>query len=123
MSKELPSLEDMMHNSSDIDIDNLEAQFSLLNSKYGKSKTAGGGVGMDVLKSPGKAAKQTADVEVKKKKKRKVILPKNYLLNPNIPLDAERWLPLRERSYYKGKRRKKNAVGKGTQGAVSSSSK
>jgi len=71
------------------------------------------------LKSPdAKSSANAADTTAKKakKKKRKVKLPKNY--NPAIPLDLERWLPLRERSYYKGKRRKKNAIGKGTQGAV-----
>lgn len=55
------------------------------------------------------------------KKKRKVILPKNF--DPTATIDPERWLPLRERSYYRGRRnnKKKNqAVGKGTQGAVSS---
>ena len=66
------------------------------------------------VKSPGKIG----SIDTKKKKKRKGKLPKNY--NPAIPVDTERWLPLRERSYYKGKRnKKKNAIGKGTQGAVS----
>lgn len=37
-------------------------------------------------------------------------LPKNY--NPEVDPDPERWLPRRERSYYKGKRQKKTAVGK-----------
>jgi len=71
------------------------------------------------VKSPEQKAKSAANEKLKKKKKRKIRLPKNF--NPNIPLDKERWLPLRERSYYKGKRnKKKNAIGKGTQGAVSS---
>jgi signal recognition particle subunit SRP72 len=124
LSKELPSLEDVLANSN-LDIDNLEAQFSLLNSKYGKSKvlTAGGAqeAGAKSPKSPAKSTGGggggTEAEKTKKKKKTKIILPKNY--NPNIPVDQERWLPLRERSYYKGKRKKKNAVGKGTQGAVS----
>ena len=43
-------------------------------------------------------------------------LPKN----PDAELDAERWLPRRERSYYKGKRRdKRKEISKGPQGAVS----
>jgi len=56
----------------------------------------------------------------KSKKKRKPRYPKNY--NPegdNGPIDAERWTPLRDRSYYKGKRRdKKGKIGKGNQGTV-----
>lgn len=45
-------------------------------------------------------------------------MPKNY--DPSAPIDQERWLPLRERSYYKGRRnKKKGGVGKGTQGSVS----
>ncbi|OAF69511.1 hypothetical protein A3Q56_02732 [Intoshia linei] len=66
---------------------------------------------------------------VKKTKKKKTIqqlflgkpgicldkLPKN--LDRNQPIDDERWLPLRDRSYYKPKRRKRNIV-KGSQGSV-----
>lgn len=66
LSKELPSLEDVLSNSN-IDIDTLENQFSLLNSKYAKSKSLGtGGV-----KSPdqSKSAPQTADLKVEKKKR------------------------------------------------------
>lgn len=37
-------------------------------------------------------------------------LPKNY--NAEVDPDPERWLPKRERSYYKGKRQKKVTVGK-----------
>lgn len=50
-----------------------------------------------------------------------VRLPKKY--DPSSKPDPERWLPLRERSYYRGKRGKRGkqaAVGKGTQGAVGS---
>lgn len=73
------------------------------------------------MKSPdAKSPAGTVENELKKKKKkkRKIRLPKNY--NPGIAVDPERWIPLRERSYYKGKRNKKrNTIGKGTQGAVS----
>ena len=42
-------------------------------------------------------------------------------IDPNVQLDQERWLPLKERSYYKGKRNKKKiGIGKGTQGSVTS---
>jgi|SRR6185312_16184713 len=50
----------------------------------------------------------------KKKHKRKPLLPKNY--DPNTPPDPERWLPKRERSTYRGKRKKQ--LNKGSQGAA-----
>ncbi|CAF0799244.1 unnamed protein product [Brachionus calyciflorus] len=114
LSKELPSLEDVAADS-DVDVDSLESNFSLLNSKFARSKT----VASTGPKSPDQSKAGETSVKPKKKKKnRKVKLPKNY--NPNIPLDPERWIPLRERSYYKGRRNKKrNQIGKGTQGAVS----
>ena len=46
----------------------------------------------------------TEVVKEKKKPKRKPRLPKNY--DANVPSDPERWLPLRERSYYRRSRRK-----------------
>jgi signal recognition particle subunit SRP72 len=115
LSKQLPSLQDIVANSN-LDIDALETQFSLLNFKTSKLKSS---IASGQVKSPEQKAKSAENEKLKKKKKRKIRLPKNF--NPNIPLDKERWLPLRERSYYKGKRnKKKNAIGKGTQGAVSS---
>lgn len=117
LSKELPSLEDIAINSN-MDIDSLESQFSTLSFKYSKSKAA---TGTAQMKSPDKLSttNQTSE-KLKKKKKRKIQLPKNF--DPNAPIDQERWLPLKERSYYKGRRNKKKntGVGKGTQGAVSS---
>lgn len=49
-------------------------------------------------------------------------LPKNY--DPNVTPDPERWLPMRERSYYRGKKKgkKKDQIGKGTQGATAGAS-
>uniref|UniRef100_A0A8C7YE50 Signal recognition particle SRP72 subunit RNA-binding domain-containing protein n=1 Tax=Oryzias sinensis TaxID=183150 RepID=A0A8C7YE50_9TELE len=43
---------------------------------------------------------------------------KNY--DPKATPDPERWLPMRERSYYRGRKKgkKKEQVGKGTQGAT-----
>ena len=115
LSKQLPSLQDIVANSN-LDIDTLDTQFSLLNFKTSKLKSS---VTSGQVKSPEQKTKAAESEKLKKKKKRKIRLPKNF--NPNIPLDKERWLPLRERSYYKGKRnKKKNAIGKGTQGAVSS---
>ncbi len=82
----------------------------MLSTRYGKTKS-----------KPDEAKSVATDLNKKKKnkkKKKKVQLPKN--IDPNVPIDAERWLPLRERSYYKDKRKKKgqSGIGKGTQGAV-----
>lgn len=45
-------------------------------------------------------------------------LPKNC--DPKATPDQERWLPMRERTYYRGKKKgkKKEQIGKGTQGAT-----
>jgi signal recognition particle subunit SRP72 len=43
-----------------------------------------------------------APATVKPKRKRKPLLPKNYV--PGAPVDPERWLPLRERSSYRKKK-------------------
>lgn len=59
-------------------------------------------------------------IKTKKKRKRKPRLPKNY--DPNIAPDPERWLPLRERSYYrKGKKKGVSATARGTQGTSAAS--
>lgn len=49
-------------------------------------------------------------------------LPKNY--DPKVTPDPERWLPMKERSYYRGKKKgkKKDQIGKGTQGATAGAS-
>jgi len=55
--------------------------------------------------------------EKKKKKKKKKILPKDL----NAPVDPERWIPMKFRSYYKNKKktRRDREMGKGaSQGAV-----
>lgn len=55
-----------------------------------------------------------------KKKKRKPRLPKNF--DPNATPDPERWLPLREKSYYRKSRRKGMApTARGTQGTSAAS--
>ena len=114
LSKELPSLEDIMANSA-LDLDTLESQFSLLSSKYSKLLKTGS----SQVKSPDakvKTGDNKASIE-KTKKKRKIKLPKN--MDPRAVIDPERWIPLKERSYYRGRRnKKKGALGKGTQGAV-----
>uniref|UniRef100_A0A0M3KBF0 Signal recognition particle subunit SRP72 n=1 Tax=Anisakis simplex TaxID=6269 RepID=A0A0M3KBF0_ANISI len=58
----------------------------------------------------------------KRKRKRKVILPKNY--DPKVPPDPERWLPKQERTAYKkklNKRHKDREIGRGTQGTTAAS--
>lgn len=49
-------------------------------------------------------------------------LPKNY--DPKATPEPERWLPMRERTYYRGKKKgkKKEQIGKGTQGATAGAS-
>uniref|UniRef100_A0A8C7E2J0 Signal recognition particle subunit SRP72 n=1 Tax=Naja naja TaxID=35670 RepID=A0A8C7E2J0_NAJNA len=49
-------------------------------------------------------------------------LPKNY--DPKMTPDPERWLPMRERTYYRGRKKgkKKDQIGKGTQGAMTAAS-
>lgn len=49
-------------------------------------------------------------------------LPKNC--DPKATPDPERWLPMRERTYYRGKKKgkKKEQIGKGTQGATAGAS-
>ncbi|CAH8827948.1 unnamed protein product [Trichobilharzia szidati] len=52
-----------------------------------------------------------------KRKKRKIRLPKNY--QPGVLPDPDRWLPRRERTHYRGKRRdKRYAPTRGPQGQV-----
>ncbi|CAJ0585607.1 unnamed protein product, partial [Mesorhabditis spiculigera] len=54
-----------------------------------------------------------------RKRKRKVILPKNY--DPSVAPDPERWLPKQERSTWKAKKGKKyrdRDIGRGTQGST-----
>jgi signal recognition particle subunit SRP72 len=55
-----------------------------------------------------------------KKRKRKPRYPKGFdPANPGPPPDPERWLPKRERSSYRPKRKDKRAPVRGAQGAVS----
>ena len=58
----------------------------------------------------------TPILKKRNKKKKKGKLPKSGIEVGD--LDPERWLPRRERSYYRGKRKdKRKEVGKGTQGS------
>ena len=55
----------------------------------------------------------------RKRKKRKPKLPKNY--DPTVPPDPERWLPLKERSYYRRGKKKGFIALRGTQGSSAAS--
>ncbi|KAJ8269364.1 hypothetical protein COCON_G00119710 [Conger conger] len=106
LSKHLPSPETMSFN---VDVDELENSHG---ATYVRKKAAKV-TGESLPKEEGQG-----DVK-KKKKKKKSKLPKNY--DPKATPDPERWLPMRERSYYRGRKKgkKKEQVGKGTQGATS----
>jgi signal recognition particle subunit SRP72 len=68
-----------------------------------------------------KAVKATAGDKTKKKKKRKPRLPKNH--DPASKPDPERWLPKKERSYYRPRRGAKESVRRGAQGSASASTR
>ncbi|NXT29657.1 SRP72 protein, partial [Syrrhaptes paradoxus] len=109
LSKHLPSLDTM---SLKVDVDALENSYG---ATYVRKK-AGKLTGENQQKEQGQV-----DVK-KKKKKKKGKLPKNY--DPKVTPDPERWLPMRERSYYRGRKKgkKKDQVGKGTQGSTTAGS-
>ncbi|KFV41157.1 Signal recognition particle subunit SRP72, partial [Gavia stellata] len=109
LSKHLPSSDTM---SLKVDVDALENSHG---ATYVRKK-AGKLTGDNQQKEQG-----TGDVK-KKKKKKKGKLPKNY--DPKVTPDPERWLPMRERSYYRGRKKgkKKDQVGKGTQGSTTAGS-
>ncbi|XP_017927447.2 signal recognition particle subunit SRP72 [Manacus vitellinus] len=109
LSKHLPSSDTM---SLKVDVDALENSHG---ATYVRKK-AGKLTGDNQQKEQGQG-------EVKKKKKKKKgKLPKNY--DPKVTPDPERWLPMRERSYYRGRKKgkKKEQVGKGTQGSTTAGS-
>ncbi|XP_043915380.1 signal recognition particle subunit SRP72 [Protopterus annectens] len=109
LSKHLPSSETL---SLKVDVDALENSHG---ATYIRKK-AGKLMGENQPKEQGQG-------EVKKKKKKKKgKLPKNY--DPKVTPDPERWLPMRERSYYRGrkKNKKKEQIGKGTQGTSAAAS-
>ena len=108
-SQSLPTFQ----HSVSIDIDALEQAPQYIRKQKDRSPA--------VVK--GKAQDKEVKPKIKPKKKRKLRLPKNY--NPKVAPDPERWLPLRERSYYKrGKKRGfVNPVSRGAQGSAVVSSK
>ncbi|KAM9457080.1 signal recognition particle subunit SRP72 [Clarias gariepinus] len=105
LSKHLPSPDTMSFN---INVDELENSHGATNVRKKAAKVVG--------ENP---PKQQGQVDIKKKKKKKKgKLPKNC--DPKSTPDPERWLPMRERSYYRGRKKgkKKEQVGRGTQGAT-----
>lgn len=132
LSEDLPSLEQM---SVSVDVESLEKnatqllapryikrqakQLAKMQESKGKEKGSGDKpVPKKDLVSEAKTD-QTIKTDKKKRKKKKKRLPKDF--NPTMEPDPERWTPLRERSYYKGRRRdKKKGVSTGTQGTAGS---
>ncbi|XP_025107993.1 signal recognition particle subunit SRP72-like [Pomacea canaliculata] len=103
ISRDLPPVSEIVR---EVDVDALESAFSTLGPKYMKKMQKG-------EPSPGPSGDMLLK---KKKKKKKGKLPKNCEAGGDI--DPERWLPRRERSYYRGKRKdKRREIGKGTQGS------
>uniref|UniRef100_A0A1I7VLF4 Signal recognition particle subunit SRP72 n=1 Tax=Loa loa TaxID=7209 RepID=A0A1I7VLF4_LOALO len=102
--------------NTDIDVDVLEdSNFILYGERYRQRK---------------ETKAETPDVEIvgnkrrARRRKRKIILPKNF--DPKVPPDPERWLRKQERTAFKKKLNKKHRdrdIGRGTQGAISSSPK
>ncbi|CAH8460088.1 unnamed protein product [Schistosoma turkestanicum] len=116
---------------SEADVDTLETTFlygakslkrlgkpnELANtSDKGKSKRSQVKKGIsDTPSSENPGAQQIASRS--KRKKKKVRLPKNY--QPGVMPDPDRWLPRRERTHYRGKRRDKRfAPTRGPQGQI-----
>ncbi|XP_064630339.1 signal recognition particle subunit SRP72-like [Lineus longissimus] len=105
ISKDLPSLTEM---ATDVDVAALESTVSNLTQKYVKKSTK--------IESPRPGSHGDELIQKKNRKKKKGKLPKNL----DGETDPERWLPKRERSYYRGKRKdKRKDIGKGPQGAAS----
>ncbi len=96
---------------STIDVDSLEQMPSF---RHTRRQVAKNEVTKNNQMNPTETGKE-------KKKKRKPKLPKNY--DPTKPPDPERWLPLRERSYYRKSKKKgqQTGVGRGTQGLTAAS--
>ena len=106
-SRSLPTFQ----HSASIDVDALEQAPQYIRKPKDKPSPAAA-----------KGKVQDSKPRLKPKKKRKLRLPKNYY--PKVAPDPERWLPLRERSYYKkGKKKGFVPVGRGAQGSSIASSK
>lgn len=111
VSADLPPAEEI---TRQVDVDALETMSWTMGARYVKK----------AVKSDASPITRSQDIVKKKnKKKKKGKLPKNY--DPNVDPDPERWLPRRERSTFKKRKDRRatsSAIGKGTQGAVGSTS-
>ena len=107
--KDLPSAQDV---ARVVDVMALGASLNTFSNRYVKKSNKP----ENSLKSP----KGVVGDELLDKRKRKNNKKKNKpAKNPDAPVDPERWLSQRERSYYRGKRKdKRKEIGKGTQGAA-----
>ena len=103
--------------SSVVDVEALEQMPSFRHTRRQVAKSE---VAKQVEK-PADVSVSMTESKAKKKKKRKQKLPKNF--DPAKPPDPERWLPLRERSYYRKSKKKgqQSGVGRGTQGLSAAS--
>ncbi|XP_014675381.1 PREDICTED: signal recognition particle subunit SRP72-like [Priapulus caudatus] len=113
LSREMPSVQTL---AADIDVDALESANTAIGgaTKYMKKLAA------KQEMTPGSPSQQEELLKKRRKKKRRGKLPKNY--DTTSDPDPERWLPKRERSNYKGRRKdKRKDIGKGPQGAVGGS--
>lgn len=96
-----------------VDVDALEQMPSFRHTRRQVQKPEG------VSETQGEK-KESVVKDKKRKRKRKPKLPKNY--NPSATPDPERWLPLRERSYYrKGRKKGVLVTSRGSQGASTAS--
>lgn len=98
LAKELPQIEQLV---SEIDVDLYESSNWSAGAKYAVKKTLIG-TGDSLNKKSTKLQKGTTDEKVKRKRKRKPKLPKNY--DPKVKPDPERWLPNWQRTTYKKKK-------------------
>ncbi|XP_072041807.1 LOW QUALITY PROTEIN: signal recognition particle subunit SRP72-like [Amphiura filiformis] len=108
LSQELPPVQEF---SGNIDVDTLENTPIFMATRAMKK-------GAPKNEPAAGDAKKEAEITKKKRKRKKIrYMPKYY--DPAVTPDPERWLPIRERSTYKAKRKNKKAgIGKGTQGAT-----
>ncbi|KAF8360430.1 srpa-72, partial [Pristionchus pacificus] len=100
--------------SEGVDVDELEeSDWILYGDKYKQRKEAKEGIE--------KADTEIVTGKLRKRKRKRTILPKNF--DPNVKPDPERWLPKEERTAYKKKRKnREREVGRGTQGSAAAPS-
>jgi len=111
VSSRLPTLEEL---TADLDLEDIENWAKQATYKKVVKR-------VEEAKTEVKIADEAAPRKTKSKKKKKPRYPKNYDPEaPNkSPVDPFRWMPLRDRPYYKGKRRDNRAkIGVGNQGVA-----